>query len=416
MPAWDALEAIDQKIERLSAADDPRPLAADIEALRREPCLALAFEDHLEPLEWKTGLSLRRWWRDGGHRWLEDYASLDDERTRYIATPPSIRKVLSSDTPSPPLLRPILCPLRAADDASCGAESASWLSRAEGSMHNGWSRSSSVEDYCVGMLAYADEHPEHIKPEARAGSRYVRFRTCIDGNADMVDALPLGAFRPPSEGWLFVNRAVFIAQQNCNQNILGFDLATGAAYLRHCLPDRGPPRTEVGRVSRSALRELALMLVFANQVEHDVRLRSQMYTVPLDMAIGRLPGERGGFSGRVTVSTSDSPALVWTWMRAKVPGGPIEGLMSDEADTGEPAPAHADGLLKVVQASFKPGCTPARLPAGIPWAKPGPSLSGTRDYDIAADHFGRMLGTEGDAEKELAKATAAPAATCPIIP
>ena len=407
-----ALDAITHEIDRLPATGDPRPIAAEIEALRHDPCVALAFEDKDVSLEWKTGLSLRRWWLDGGRAWLETYLMLDEESSRYVATPPSVRNVLSSDGATGSLLSPILCPLRAVDDGSCGAESAAWLSRADAELTPLWKSSPSPDEYCLGLLARLGEHPEQAPKDMLEGSPYVRFRTCLGGHADRVDALPLGAFRAPSDGWLFVNRSVFISQQNCNQTILGYDLATGAAYLRRCLPDLGPPRTEVGRVSRSALRELALILVLANKVEPRLRLHAQTFPVPREMAIGRVPGERAGVPGEVMIESSDRPGLIWTWMRRKTPGGPLEGVMSDWASTAYSAPAYADRLLRDVLASFKVGCAPAPLPSPIPWKKPGPPVSGDRDH--ASELFGELLAR--DAEKELAKATAPPSPTCPIIP
>jgi hypothetical protein len=136
--------------------------------------------------------------------------------------------------------------------------------------------------------------------------------------------------------------------------------------------------------------------------------------VPPEIAIGRLPGERGGVAGKVVMSGSDRPGLVWTWMRRATPAGPLDGVMSDYADTREAGAAYADGLLRVVLASFKAGCAPAPLPARIPWKRTGPPVSG--GHDFAAELFGEVLATQGDAEKELPKATGPPSPTCPIIP
>jgi hypothetical protein len=85
--------------------------------------------------------------------------------------------------------------------------------------------------------------------------------------------------------------------------------------------------------------------------------------------------------------------------------------MSDWADTGHSVPAYADHLHDAVLASFKAGCAPAPLPSTISWKRSGPALSGDRDF--GEEVFGGVLG---EAEKELAKATAPAAPACPIIP
>jgi hypothetical protein len=200
--------------------------------------------------------------------------------------------------------------------------------------------------------------------------------------------LPLGVFRPPTEGWFVTTVSVFIALAGCAEDLRIYDLATGAAYLHRCTSTVTPAQVQVGRVSVAAIREAAWMAMLEETVEHDVRPHAQWFSVPVGIAIERRPGERVP-TRRVFIDVSDTPVHTWSWQRSK--HGALAGQVSGQYDVGTRASAgHAEELLDVADASFRSGCAPVAPPRTLSWDQLGPRVTTRSQPDDLRAAFTRL--------------------------
>lgn len=378
------IDALSPRVEALRANDSPNALGAEIDALLSTPCYALARADGDARLQWSSGLALRTWWTDGGHAWLAHFTTIDaDSDRRIIGTPPTPRATFTLDTARPDEpLRPLLCPTKAVDDRSCGVETAGFRIRADRADPH-------VTDagdrgrYCADAIAR----------DTSGASAYEIFRACVSAAAGK-DVLPLGAFQAPKDGWFIVTHSVFIALAGCRENVAAYDLATGSAYYVGCRPT-APPRLAIGRVALGALREAAWMSMLQHETELGIRTHGRWFDLPKGIALAKRPGEKtDGY--RVSISTSDAPALDWAWLRSDG-GSALHGQASGRFDTSSSSlSAHASQLLAIVDATFQEGCTPAPLPGPLPWQNLGPTVTGNVRSDVGplfhfVDHARAML-------------------------
>ncbi len=392
-----ALDALSPRVEALGASDSPTALAGEIRSLVDSPCFALTLQDESVALKWATGLSLRTWWREGGRDWLAHYLAFEPNPGRFIvATPPTPRRALTLEiAPPKDPLRPLLCSAKAIDDHSCGTETSGWRSRAEGAPQ--------------AVTAARDRGAacaELTRNDTSGASPYAIFRRCLD-DGERVDAMPLGVFQAPKDGWFVVAHSVFITYAECRDNAEAYDLATGAAYLVKCMPSP-PARLAVGRVPLAALREAAWMVMLQQTAESGVRTQGHKVDLPAGMTIERRRGESVQ-SRRVIISTSDMPWIDFAWLRGKP--GALAGQASGRFDTAESAlSAHAAKLLRAVEGAFQEGCAPAQLPRVLPWNDLGPSVT-----PEGGPGAGGPLQFVHRAKVTLANAPRSPT-PCPIIP
>jgi hypothetical protein len=405
--ATKALAALDARVEASKVVDDVQPLAKEVAALLATPCFALALQDNGGALAWGTALSLRAWWEDGGHDWLAHYLQSpyvggDEQERAGVCTAPTPRHALTSESAPGHPLAPLLCPATATTSGSCGRETAGWVMRANSAMLFHKNLSHAGAQYAC---------PDVVK-SAAPGSEYATFRACLNDLGTDQDALPLGAFRAPKEGWLLVSTTVFITMAGCRDDLRAYDLATGAAYVHACLDQPGPARTWVGRVPVGAIREAAWMMMLEAETQTRVRLHVEWFDLPAGVrpAIYRGAAIR---SQRMFIETSDEDRRSWSWMRDKQ--GTLVGQASGtlESPNGRTdAERHAAELLAVAEAAFERGCAPAPPPSVVAWGQPGPLLSGRKGDDVALDDA-RLAGARASI------AAASPGANvraCPPLP
>jgi hypothetical protein len=383
------LERLGKSVDALGAAGDLAPVNAALTKLLETPCFALAEGEMTEPLRFESGLSAKTWWSEGGQAWLAHYLELGEDRATYHANhplyswvPPSPRKTLTAESAKGSTLAPILCP---ADDATCGTETRGWLRRAD-------------EAFAAHALARRDE-PGEREPRAACaakarnetrGARYAAWRTCIDETRERHDALPLGRFRAPTEGWL-VLRGRRGHYHFCDE-VRAYDLATGAAWITGtcgglALRDNGTvdgkktddgraPRGEVGRLPQDNLREAALATFLAPHVQARVLQSGFGLALPDDLVLeAEARGMHGlGMSWR---TTSAQTTVSWSWV---ISGRAVtSGELTWPEDYNDAGADHAVKLIQIAEAAYaplKPGeCAPAAPPSPLPLGAGPPRVS-----------------------------------------
>ena len=347
--------ALDTKVTALGPHADPKPVESDLEQLLEHPCFELAKSDPKEQLTFPNAVSLRHWWREGGADWLWSYLRVSQHRSLRIAPTPRLALTLETAPKDHPLA-PLLCP---ADESSpCATESRGWARRANeklGLVANGHRRSTDAVD-C--------EQEAMKKPKA---DRDASVRDCLEATFVKPQALPLGRFKAPSDGWLVIDDD----DGGC-RHLRAFDLATGSTYMSEDCST--PPTTTVGRVPVGALREAAWMLLLASETQAKVQFTDSFH-VPDKIPIQRARGE-SIMLGSISCRCGPSQRRSWSWMREKngTMRGQVSGVITGRPD--DDATQHAFDLIDIADAAFEKGCAPAPAPARIGWSSPGPSSSG----------------------------------------
>jgi hypothetical protein len=383
------IEALDRRIDSLAADADPAELGGEIRALFGMRCFELARADVGHSFEWDSALSLRSWWRDGGRDWLRGSLFVEAAPGRpIVGTPPDVRFALTSESATTPIA-PLLCPARAVDNRSCGAETGGYRLRADEAPQN---RRDAIDPstYCA-----------DVARKNASASRYAAFRACLE-ESGRIDALPLGVFQAPKDGWFVVSHSVFIAQAGCRENVTAYDLATGATYAVGCRP--APPlRVAVGRVPLGALREAAWMSMLQHTATIGVRTSVRWFDVPADIPVRRLVDEMVT-SPRLVIEWSDAPVVDWAWIRKG------KGAVSGRFETPTSSlSAHAASLLRIMDEGFQEGCAPSAPPI-IPWTALGPNVAPSERTDVGE------LFAFVDRAKTLLPAARAGTAPCPVVP
>ncbi len=394
----DATRAALRDVE--TAMQDSRaPLSAieeRLEALRQTPCFALAALDD-DPTPFATTGVARAWWEEGGHEWASEFLSYGSGYRDELVLAPSRRSTLaleaaSQDDP----LRSLLCPEA---DESCGRETAGWTIRAEQAFHDHAREQSAERDR-------QDEDDEDDEDEPRLdcgaeareealGERYGAFRGCVAERRPLHSAMPVGRMRAPTRGWLVIRGRR--GHYHFRDGLSAYDLATGAAYVASSdsalvLRDDGSVdgdatdaarrvTGEAGRLSVDAVRELAWMLFLAGRVEERF---ADVTTVALPRGIPLRSHDDASSFGGLSASGSFSSAqteLDWVW----VEGGRVQ--LSGQLTWPESSVAandHAVQLLRIAEATFAPGCVPARLTALPGLGSAGGVSAHDADYDELA--------------------------------
>lgn len=356
------LDDLSTRFSKIAASDPVAPLVAEIEKVLATPCFALARIDADVKLDaFADAEAFRRWWHDGGESWLRNYIF---PQLHSVTVAPTIRTTLTLEN-GPAPLRPLLCPLKAIDDGSCGIETAGWRMRLEDSLRL-WHAHDTHNDYCA----------EHARTDVSGVEKYSVFRSCVT-DLGFTEAMPHGVFQAPKDGWLVVGAPHMINIMGCQDAVSVYDLATGAAYLVSCRYGPGangpshPARLRIGRVPTGALREAAWMMMLQHTAE-SVRPFENRYDVPPDFRVARRAGEKIP-SQRSFTHVDDDPVIQWAWLRTD-PRGVLKGVLSGRFETLDHTLAsHAGRLFDLADAAFQEGCAPASAPR-IPWQSLGPRV------------------------------------------
>jgi hypothetical protein len=363
------LATVDGLISKLKPAEDVGPALSALTELLEGACFAIARPD-APPMNPDSARSLKTFWEDGGRWWVAHYLSLGNDvsgQDRVGVVAPSVRKTLAADARWGASLGPLLCP---ADDASCGLETRGWALRAQ----------LAFEQYAIAHrdpdnLPMTQERCDELSK--RESHAYDAWRACIETIPLRTDALPLGALRAPSQGWLLL-RGRRGHHSFCDEGRF-YDLATGSSYVaKSCgelatRPDgsvdpiaTGNSRrraTELGLLPVENLREAAWMIILAPEVQPDVRLSASGYSIPEHMRIVTSGDEPRMGEGSAKSHLSGDTILTWDYFLA---GRSVShGTLTWPVSGSSAAQAHAARLLHVAEAGLRTGCPPASIPAPV---------------------------------------------------
>jgi hypothetical protein len=362
-----AYDALDTLISGLPHDADPKVANAAIAGLLALPCFEVAYVDTNSELVADSGLALTTWWGRGGSAWVDHYLKLwnvDDDRWWWSFV--DMPKTLTLDVHPDHALAHWLCPH---DDKVCGTETRGWLVRAQThfelyaksrQVNRGASWSASCEEQAA------------AKPEV---DRYDAWVECENAAEAKHQALPLGAFKTPKDGWLVV-RGRRGHHGFCDE-IRIFGLKAGSMFTaRSCSRlalrnggsvDQGKTNasrkvvTEASRVPLSNLREAALMILLSNEAQDAGTWNGWGRDIPKGLVAKRGMGGLG-MSG---MGSSGHTTLRWTYLRkGKVVAG---GELQYPDNLSNAVKDHAMRLLRLAEASSVEGCAPERL-AALPFA------------------------------------------------
>jgi hypothetical protein len=380
--------ALDAKIGALAANAPGEAVGKEIEAVLEGPCFALTTLPY--PFELDSGLAVKQWWSDGGKWWLESQLALGLPRdpkamsgtTHQLVVPPSTRKTLAADVqPKSPLL-PLLCPAASAlpdSTSSCGRETVGWMHRAAMTFTH---LAEAKRAHFLDLSPKSEPPPTRDEclskaKEAPAHRAFHTYADCVQATARRTEALPLGRYSTPKEGWLVLQGRR--GHHGFCDEIRAYDLASGAAYVaKSCggLIMKGgtvngvatnvprQPSVEVGKVPVEALREAALFALLSEEVDHEIVERAFGWSIPPEIEIA-MPEDRGLTLPGVSHGWSSGRSIqAASW----VLGGRSQARAAVHwPDADEPAREHAAELLAIAELGFVAGCAPAALPT-LPWA------------------------------------------------
>ncbi len=375
--AESTIDVIDTQITALPPAGDPKPVERSLTALLQTPCFALARGDGGDEgdLVFDAPLSLQRWWSDGGEAWVRHFLELsgapgEPNDPVWSWVPPTPRTALTRESKGAGALLPLLCP---AKDETCGRETLGWQRRAESAFD------AHARARLRGDEAAVDDPLEHCRSKASAApeeTRYDAWRECLGSTTPHVDALPLGRFRAPTDGWL-VLRGRRGHYAFCDE-VRAYDLATGSAWTngtcsRLALRDDGSvdgaatnaqrvPQTTIGRLPLENLREAALLTLLSPHAQTKVVREGYARALPADVTPVRTGFTVHGLGMSATVSSGQT-TLAWSWV---VKGATVaSGELTFPNDFNDAVRDHAVSLLQIAEAAFTP-LAPAECAAGAP--------------------------------------------------
>jgi hypothetical protein len=255
------LTSLHQRISQSRDSDDPAKAVDDLHRLLKTECFLPAAETQRVPRP-DTNLSLREWWTNGGgFSWLSSFLELPEyglstDLKPHIVVPADTRRTLNLDGHRDHPLQNLLCAL---GDASCGTVTKGWKLRADAyfDAHHALDRSSGAwtndERPPSGISVVSRQCTEQASGSDPA-SRYQVWRQCIEGRREKRIALPLGDFKAPAAGWIFISGRR--GHYDFCDTTRAYDLDTGAAFIS----DRCSAlvlRTD-GSVDQDATKDLAV--------------------------------------------------------------------------------------------------------------------------------------------------------------
>lgn len=234
-----------------AAFGDRRVPLADLQQglvdLLRMPCFEAAELDaRIAPPAFRSRLVAEAWWREGGRRWLEQFVGRRDFSEVWVF-PPGARSALTREAlPNTDPLWELAC---SDADSRCADETRAWDVRLRGVLPR-------VEPQVVRARPSAWSQPD-VSP----GQAFIDWHDGVEWHPHEELALPLGAIRAPSNGWLIV---VDVYAQ-----VLAFDLSSSSVYIaRHSAWDMDAPiEVLAGTVDRALLRELAWSMLMLSRLE-----------------------------------------------------------------------------------------------------------------------------------------------------
>ena len=370
------LDVLRTIVDDLAGTDDPSRANEALAEVLAHPCFEVAAWDKPNDLVADSGLAMKTWWGRGGGMWLDDTLSLADvgSSSRYWVMPNAMPRSLTLDRhPAHPLAF-LLCKQ---GDGACGVETRGWRQRAEAHFE------------LYGEAKHRRHQPygqDDCRAEAEAAAPDGRFDAwvgCVARLEAPVEALPLGEFRAPTDGWL-VLRGRRGHHSFCDE-IWAYGLRAGAMYVvkscsglalehggsvDHRATDAGRSvKTEVARVPIDDLREAALMVLLSTEEERPAHQYARGVAIPEGMKVQRRAYHGLGFGG---AWSSGHTTLSWSYVRQ---GKEIvSGKLQYPDDLNRAAGDHAMRLVRAVEAAQVPGCAPERLGA-LPLGAKGPPVN-----------------------------------------
>lgn len=384
--ARSAFAALDAAVTSSPRDGDGSNLRTRLQALLALRCFAPAVEASLPPV--RSARSFQEWWSVGGKRWLEQYleplpARSSRDSSRRVFFPPEERSLLSAgDRPAEHYLAPVLCH---ATDETCGAATEPFIIRALQSFESFRLATEHhlEEQETVDERGMRDSEQRGVLcgREARrapARDRYGTWYGCIQAHQETGATFPIDRIQVPERGWIVLSGRR--GHYNFCDEVRAYDLATGAAYIAQSCSDlalrqdgsvdgraTNQAREETvleGRLPLFALRELAWMLLIADEIENEALIGDVAELPDGIEPVLQTEGElMGTISGVQMGSSSAQTRVRWSWI--------IDGCVRRTNHFTFPnsfdnaAINHIDELLVVAEAGFERGCVPAALPAEL---------------------------------------------------
>ena len=278
-----------------------------LEQLLKTPCFAMARQE-IGTIGPMRDLALPHWWASGGREWLESQveripAMLTAEEVVFPPEPaplPSARQMGG--------LAYLLC---APFDGGCGAEAVPWLEATQREFD---------------MTAAAGE-PEYYEAECAKSAvkfpteqRYKIWWACIDGWRRRVPTLPVGRFRVPNTGWIFMRAEEGDSGSPGERgldSIVILNLADGAAFsgfggISSSKNENGQGSPiRVGRIPPRRVREIGLALAIGPSVQNQRRF--EVYEVPPGVPVAWTPVSTTPPYVRTGVSIGTQRST-WKWI------------------------------------------------------------------------------------------------------
>jgi len=386
-PEWTAarerLLALDARLEALPDDGDRKTGLTALRALLTSRCFEMSREEREPVPEDMSLLVLKTWWRTGGRTWAESYLELGKPGVRAVVLPPEARTELTLDSVKPDhRLASLLC---AASDTACAKEMEGRYTRAEAAFLKALDRQARDTPTAKAEAEARDQCEAAARPRPKRW-RYTAWRSCEGSWSSFDKLLPVVRMRAPGDGWL-VLRGRRGHHGFCDE-VRAYHLGTGTAWVSQSCSELALyddaerigqvdvkttnasrlARVRVGTLAVEPLRELAWVLLLADEVITVGRARPLTRTVPAGYAIEwreRPSGieTMGGASGGSFWGNSGQTRLRWTWFPPEK-AEPLSGDLTWPV-SADPADDHADRLVVQAEATFKEGCPSQPAPVDL---------------------------------------------------
>jgi hypothetical protein len=425
--AENAIASLDRDIRSLRAAASVATIAEEFERLLRMPCLQ--FARNTATSLGASAASIRQWWDGGGETWLRK--SLDGptmhEGKLYVDVPPEPRRsMVREEMLGDPVAPSFVCP---ADEASCGAETLSWIENAEKTFRKDANAAMALAATCVAEPSSAretsDTEPspscedadpitsavitEHraesrcasTAPRTRKGTPFEAWLACRMMHRARIPTLPVGKLRGAKRGWLVISGRR--GHYDFCDELHAYDLDSGSVYIaascsRLALLRGGSvdiQRTDAsraldtmaGEVSATQLRELLWALMIAPEIKS--LARAQVFGVPSDIPVqfSRRDASPSGTSGHSWGSDAQT-TLHWALLEAGVQQARGRITWPNSAHPGE---NYADGLLAVLEKTVTEKCPSAPVPVDL--IENAPPIPGVSHIDATTEQLDSIQRT-----------------------